>query len=267
MDNFVIILDLLFYFFLYSIIGWILESVYKSILDRKMINSGFLYGPYCPIYGFGAVIMLLFLNKFQNNVFLLFLTSFIILTIWEYIVGVFLEKIYHTKYWDYSTYRFNIKGRVCLLNSFYWGILGVIFIKIAHPVIQNIVEKILIEWIIGLNIILFLIFLTDFVISNNKIKGIDKKLKRLKEITEIMKDKLEEIRTAKTEETKNDEFIQNLKEAFEELKIKQDILMIKLYKQGTRLKKAFPTIQSEKINEIFNKEIDLKSLKERIHKK
>jgi len=122
LDNFVIILDLLFYFFLYSIIGWILESVYKSVLDKKMINSGFLYGPYCPIYGFGAVIMLLFLNKFENNIFLLFLTAFIILTIWEYIVGIFLEKVYHTKYWDYSTYRFNIKGRVCLLNSFYWGI-------------------------------------------------------------------------------------------------------------------------------------------------
>ena len=122
------------------------------------------------------------------------------------------------------------------------------------------------NWILGIDIILFLIFTSDFIVSNVKVKGIDKKLEKLKEITENMREKLEEIRKAKTEELQNEEFIQGLKEALEDLKLKQNKLKINLYKQSTRLKKAFPTIQSDKINEILKKEIDLKALKNRIHK-
>ena len=110
MNESIEILKLLLYFFLYSIIGWILESVYKSILEKRVINSGFLHGPYCPIYGFGAVIMLIFLENFEHNLILLFLMGFFILSIWEYLVGFVLEKVYHTKYWDYSESRFNIKA-------------------------------------------------------------------------------------------------------------------------------------------------------------
>ena len=90
-----------------------LESTYRSLIERKVINSGFLHGPYCPIYGFGAVIMFLFLDGFENNIVLLFLMGFLVLTAWEYVVGVLLEKIYHTKYWDYSHSFCNIQGRVC----------------------------------------------------------------------------------------------------------------------------------------------------------
>ncbi len=266
MNESIEILKLLLYFFLYSIIGWILESAYKSILEKRVINSGFLHGPYCPIYGFGAVIMLIFLENFEHNLILLFLMGFFILSIWEYLVGFVLEKVYHTKYWDYSESRFNIKGRICLLNSCYWGVLGVIFIKIIHPIVQEVVGNMEQNWILGIDIILFLIFTSDFIVSNVKVKGIDKKLEKLKEITENMREKLEEIRKAKTEELQNEEFIQGLKEALEDLKLKQNKLKINLYKQSTRLKKAFPTIQSDKINEILKKEIDLKALKNRIHK-
>ena len=72
------ILYLLFYFFIYSIAGWMLESTYRSLIERKVINSGFLHGPYCPIYGFGAVIMFLFLDGFENNIVLLFLMGFLV---------------------------------------------------------------------------------------------------------------------------------------------------------------------------------------------
>ena len=96
------ILRLLLYFIIYSFFGWVLESIFKSILQRKIVNSGLLYGPICPIYGFGAIIMLLFLNKFKYNLVLLFLAGFIVLSVWEYIVGALLEKKFNTKYWDYS---------------------------------------------------------------------------------------------------------------------------------------------------------------------
>lgn len=74
------ILRLLLYFIIYSFFGWVLESIFKSILQRKFVNSGFLYGPLCPIYGFGAIIMLLFLSTFKDNILLLFITGFIVLS-------------------------------------------------------------------------------------------------------------------------------------------------------------------------------------------
>ena len=106
------ILNLITLFIVYSFLGWVIESTFKSICERKIINTGFLYGPFCPIYGIGAIIMLLFLERFKNNIILLFLAGFFVLSIWEYIVGWILEKAFKTTYWDYSDHKFNIKGRV-----------------------------------------------------------------------------------------------------------------------------------------------------------
>ena len=83
---------LLFSFIIYSIVGWLIESIYKSIIEKKLINSGFLYGPWCPIYGFGAILILLSFLKIKNPVWL-FLLGFVILSLWEYCVSIFLEKI------------------------------------------------------------------------------------------------------------------------------------------------------------------------------
>lgn len=85
-------LELLKYFIIYSMLGWVMESVFRSICERKLINTGFLKGPFCPIYGIGAIIMIVFLKQFQSNILLLFFMSFVVLTIWEYIVGVFWKK-------------------------------------------------------------------------------------------------------------------------------------------------------------------------------
>lgn len=123
-----IIIKTLDYFFIYSFIGWVLESVYKTIYEKKLVNSGFLYGPFCPIYGLGALIMYAFLSGYNDNPLHVFVIGFVILSIWEYIVAWAIEKVLHEKYWDYSNNKFNINGRVCLLNSLFWGILGVIYI-------------------------------------------------------------------------------------------------------------------------------------------
>ena len=89
-----LITQLATYFLIYSFFGWIIESIYKSILEKKFINSGFLFGPICPIYGFGAIIMFLFLNSFSNKPYLVFIIGIIVLTFWEYMVGLILEKIF-----------------------------------------------------------------------------------------------------------------------------------------------------------------------------
>lgn len=243
MENYLLFVKIITYFIIYSFFGWIIESTYKSILEKKIINSGFLHGPFCPIYGFGAVFMFLCLNNFKSNLVLLFLISFLTLSIWEYIVGYLLEKILHTKYWDYSKNRFNISGRVCLLNSFFWGILGVVFIKFVHPFITEKIEILSIKHLIFFTVTLSTIIIIDFIISIIKVKNINIKLEKLKEITNTIKEKLEEQNTKAINK-------ESLQQVIEELKYKQLVIKTKLIKQTNRLKKAFPTMRSEAIEKI-----------------
>ena len=159
------IFEILTYFIIYSFLGWIMESIVRSVSEKKIINTGFLKGPVCPIYGIGAIIMLLFLERYQNKPILLFFIAIIVLTTWEYLVGVLLEKIFHTKYWDYSEQKFNFQGRICLVNSICWGILGVIFVKYIHPFVKDLVFKVdirLLHYIISIiAIVLFCLLYTS----------------------------------------------------------------------------------------------------------
>ena len=178
------ILKLLLYFIVYSFFGWIIESVFKSIIQRKFVNSGFLYGPFCPIYGFGAIIMLLFLEPFKQNIILLFCVAFFVLSIWEYIVGCFLEKKFNTKYWDYTDNFLNIKGRVCLQNSICWGILGVVFVIFIHPFTARYIEVLNDQAVIYLDIILSSVLLIDTSITIINMKSFDSTLEKIKELGE-----------------------------------------------------------------------------------
>lgn len=253
------IIYLLTYLVLYSFLGWILESVSKTIAQRKFVNSGFLNGPICPIYGFGAVIMLLCLNSLKDNILLLFVVSFIVLSIWEYIVGILLEKIFKTKYWDYSHLKFNIKGRVCLKNSIFWGILGVLFIEYIHPFIESKIGLIPLEILIFTNTILYIAFIVDTVISSIKTVRLDKAIAKLEEIENNIKEKIEELKQHSKD--KSSKGLQELEQIIRELKINQTRLKIKLYKRARRLKQAFPSMKSESISNFLNEKVDLKALK------
>lgn len=257
------LMKMMFYLIIYSFFGWVLESVFKSILQKKWVNSGFLHGPLCPIYGFGALIMILFLSQFENHIVLLFLASFFILSIWEYLVGEYLEVVYKTKYWDYSENKWNMNGKVCLQNSIYWGILGVIFTKCIHPAISTILDKIPMDIILYLNILAYVALIVDTIASTVKIKTMGKKLEELNQLKDRIADKLEELKDASKVLNVNTEAIQ---EKLKDLKYKQAKLKWKLYKQGKRLKNAFPTIQSEAITYILNYKIDLQERKQKIKK-
>lgn len=256
--------NMLFYYAIYSFLGWCVESIYKTILEKKFINSGFLYGPFCPIYGFGAVIMILLLDKLPKNIFLIFIASVILLTIWEYIVGVLLERIFKTKYWDYSNLKFNINGRVCLKNSIYWGILGIILIFIIHPLISYMVNTIPVTTLFHANIIIYIILLTDVIITVNRLLFIDEKIKQLYEIGDKIKEKINELKELEGLEKVS---APNIAARISELKEQQAILKIKIYKLIVRLKKAFPTMQqSEAISQFIEQKIDLKKLRNKIRK-
>ena len=260
------IFNLWTYFIIYSIAGWVLESVFRSFCEKKIINTGFLNGPFCPIYGIGTIIMLLFLKKFQNNLFILFIISFLVLSVWEYLVGVLLEKIFKTKYWDYSDQKININGRVCLFNSICWGILGVLFIKYIHPFVERnicLINPLILKIAI---LIITVLFILDTIISVISTINIKSALEKIEDLNNQIKDKLEEIKKLNDRNNKNikADIIESLQNAIETLKKRKNRIFRILYRRVYRLKKAFPDIQSNEITEILGRKIEL--IKKDIHK-
>lgn len=236
-----------------------MESIFRSIMEKKIINTGFLKGPICPIYGIGAIIMFTFLQSLENNIVLLFLASIIILTLWEYIVGVMLEKIFHTRYWDYSDHKFNIQGRICLSNSIYWGVLGVVFVKYIHPNIQNLIQKVDIKLLYFIVTILMVVFIVDMITSIVKIKNIKSTLEKIEELNKEIREKIKEIKILPKEIQEKEKLIaaEKLQKLVEDLKKRRNRTIKHLYKNVYRLKKAFPAIDTKEIREILNKKVEI----------
>lgn len=252
------------YFVLYSFAGWLLESVSKSIMQRKFVNSGFLIGPICPIYGLGAIIMILCLNPLKEMPVLLFIAAFFILSLWEYVVGIILEKLFKTKYWDYSHLKFNFQGRVCLKNSIYWGILGVLFICFVNPFVESYVINIPMNILIYADIAIIAILVVDIIVSIKDTINFETAINKINDLSDVIKEKLEEINI---KYKKNTEEKTRMEKAIKNLKRKQTKLKIKLYRQAIRLRKAFPSMKSEIMNKFLSQKIDLKNLKDSIKNK
>jgi len=143
------IVDLFLYFTVYSFIGWLMETAFASITHRKFINRGFLIGPFTPIYGFGAILIILSSNWIENvlgnhytSLFISILISTLLVTVLEFITGFALEKVFNAKWWDYSDNAMNIKGYVCLKYSLLWGILALFLLKVVHPFLDEIIYSI-----------------------------------------------------------------------------------------------------------------------------
>jgi len=130
-----------FLFFLYSILGWIIETIFVAIIDKKIVNRGFLIGPYLPLYGSSAIVMILYLNQYKDNPLTVFLLAMFVCTFLEYITSYIMEKIFKARWWDYTNQKFNINGRVCLKNSLLFGILSLILIYLINPLLTQIIKN------------------------------------------------------------------------------------------------------------------------------
>lgn len=130
------------YFIVYSILGWCMETVYCSTLERRFVPRGFLFGPMCPIYGVGVLMMICWFQPLMDRPVVFYLTATVCMSAWEYLVGWFLETTTHIKYWDYSMYRFNLKGRICLWVCLMWGVLSFLVLYFIHPRIEALVGRI-----------------------------------------------------------------------------------------------------------------------------
>ena len=129
-------------FLIYSMIGYVCEVIYCSVPARHLVNRGFLYGPWLPIYGFGAIIVIVFLEPFRSHWWMVFIFGLILTSALEYFTSWALEKIFHIKLWDYSKHRININGRVCALNSTLFGIMGLFGVYVADPFFAPLILKI-----------------------------------------------------------------------------------------------------------------------------
>lgn len=123
------IIEYITYFFIYSFLGWLIETIYAMFVHGYFVKRGFLFGPICPIYGFGAVLLLMVTKKIYKKTFLKFLIATIAFTLFEYMVSFILEMVFGLRWWDYSNDFLNIQGRVSLLYSIFWGVIRISFIR------------------------------------------------------------------------------------------------------------------------------------------
>lgn len=136
--------QIFWYFLIFSILGLFIETIYCYITTGILESRrGLIWGPFCPVYGVSAVILLMFLNRYKDkSIIQLFIHGFIIGSIAEYILSYGLEAIYGIRFWEYGYLKLNLNGRICLTYSIYWGILSVILIKLIKPGIDKLIEKI-----------------------------------------------------------------------------------------------------------------------------
>lgn len=180
----------------YSFLGWCGEMVYCSIGQRRLCEKrGFLNGPLCPIYGHGAIVVLLALDGGCENPVLTFLLGAVLTSIVEYVTSYAMEKLFHMRWWDYSRYRFHINGRVCLLNSTLFGLASVFLCHAANPPIADRLSRLFAAGIgVPLALVLGTIYSADIVLSVRSAVRIGDRLAKLHAIYGELTERLEELK-------------------------------------------------------------------------
>lgn len=152
-------------FMIFSFVGWLYESILYTIQEKKWISSGFLFGPYCPIYGGGAVAMVFVFYGRVENTLMLFFGGMILATVLEYITAVVIENCFHKKWWDYSKIKFNFQGRICLLGAVAFGTMCMLLCKFIQPSFEDLINKIPENVQFWSAVILAIVFLIDYIIT------------------------------------------------------------------------------------------------------
>ena len=196
--------QILAFFLIYSCLGWCLEVIYAAVSTGQLVNRGFLNGPVCPIYGFGMIIVLFTLSPLADNLLLLYIGGVILPSVLELVGGWALYKLYHTRWWDYSDFPFNIGGYICLEFSLIWGLAIVMVVKVFQKYVENHVSHTPATWEWVVIAILYAVYLTDFIVTVAVIRGLNKKLTRLDKVSSdlrIVSDKLSDTLATTTIDT------------------------------------------------------------------
>ena len=229
-------------FIIYSVFGWIIETLGNIIQTKKFTNRGFLIGPYCPIYGFGGITITILLGNFMKSMESISLTdsiwisSVVIISICgllEYLTSYFMEKLFKARWWDYHKFKFNINGRICLETLIPFTIVGQLILRYISPALIEVINQINQTWLHIISGVLFTTIIVDIWISYNIINS-------LKKVSCEAKDNTEEITT----------------------KVKE---IISKSWRGRRLVSAFPNVDMDVIREKIKLKVE--ESKEKIEKK
>ena len=166
-------------FIIYAFIGWIAETIYTLITDKVLSNRGFLIGPYCPIYGIGAISVVLFLTKYAHHPITLFILAIAICSVLEYFTSYIMEKLFKVRWWDYSNNKYNINGRICLETMVPFGLGACILVYVINPFISKLLRTIPVNALEIISIVIAVIFLFDIVTSFNIVNNFKKTVKKV----------------------------------------------------------------------------------------
>ena len=257
-------------FFIYSFLGWLMEVIIGLVTTKKFVNRGFLIGPYCPVYGVGVCLLTFFLNKYADDIAILFFMSILICGSLEYFTSYIMEKVFKARWWDYHNRKFNINGRICLETLVPFGIIGVVLIKFVNSFFLQLLNFAPLKWIL---LALVIIFVIDFGFSLKTILKFRKETtnveREIKDNTEEISLKVKEIVSTKYTELKEsvaikaielekatNKTIENIQNRFSIKKFKK-IDITKLVKDNLKDKWSTKRL----INAFPNLEIKLKDLK------
>ena len=180
------VFQLLKLFLIYAFLGWCVEVCFVAVTSGQVVNRGFLNGPVCPIYGVGMLGVLLLLEPLANHLGLLFLLGMILCSVVEFLGGWIMEKIFHTRWWDYSDRPFNLNGYICLGISLLWGLSVAFVVRLVHPLIFSLVCLIPHLLALILTIVLYALFLADFIVTLVTIIGMKKRLGEMEKVAEAL---------------------------------------------------------------------------------
>ena len=255
-------------FILFSFIGWISEVIYVGVTSaHKFVNRGFLHGPLCPVYGFGGVVILMLPPSLYATWIPLFFASMILCTTVEYFVSWLMEKLFHTRWWDYSHYKIQLNGRICLLNSILFGFLGVVVIHFVYPLMIDLLNSLGQKVINVSGVIILTVLSVDIFFTVRKLVDFANVMKKLKELGETLNSHY-----GQEEWFKKGSFIDMINSVIERAENRKEEFSQKILEkidkvQNLRLPsvelfiKKFPSIKSTKYKD------ELNMIKEKIHQK
>lgn len=197
MDEFIKVVWL---FYIYSFIGWLWETVYCSLKAGHFVYRGFLIGPITPIYGFGILGVLYFIEPYQNNLLLLYVLSAILVTVLEYVTSFALEKLFNASLWDYSKVPLNINGRVAIPVSLFWGVGCVLIVKVIHPRVLMAEGWLAAHFGVVLPIIMIVITLADLTYTVTNMASFKKVTKEVAQVIETSQAEFEARRQTRHQE-------------------------------------------------------------------
>lgn len=180
------IVQWMFFFYVYCFLGWCFESAYVSIKSKKLVNRGFMRGPFLPLYGSGALMMYIVSKPFQDNLVLTYIAGVIGATVLEYITGVLMETLFKVRYWDYSSQPFNFQGHICLGSSIAWGFLTILMTHVIHKPIERFVMSLPPQPLKYITAIITLYMVVDFTLSFKAALELRDILVRIEKVREEM---------------------------------------------------------------------------------